>query len=200
MAPNGRKKPPTSRHYGSSIFVRHYEELKLSNAYISLSHTGQLVLDDWLYHWSLATDFDSREPDHGVPFAYSQCRKDLSKPAFYKARLELMQHGFIRRRRQGPGQRTLFKASTRWMKVTEDELPTKKAERLARVRTRIDLDRRSSIAHYLQRGIRKRPPPDPEPERRQGGQSVDSEPTAVGEGLQEAIDSLEGEARAKVEY
>lgn len=124
---NGNGKTESIGTYGSAPqFTALRSDLTTSPAWLALKDSAARILIDFIRVYNIATNFD-RDPGavtRPILYTYGMCAVTCSKNTFYRAMIELQEHGFLQghwqhKRRRGQAQRWI--ASTRWQTWKPDQ-------------------------------------------------------------------------------
>jgi hypothetical protein len=124
---NGRSKAQSVGTYGTSEkFTGLRQDLTTAPAWLTLKDSAARILIDFIRVYNIATNYD-RDPTAAtrpILYTFGMCAVTCSKNTFYRAMLELQEHGFLQghwhhKRRRGQAQRWI--ASERWKHWRPDQ-------------------------------------------------------------------------------
>lgn len=83
--------------YGAGKFLRIYDEVRESIAYLVLPPAAREVLLDWIGVYNVASSYNRSAAfwQTGIKYTWSMCRVPISKRSFHRALVELKQKGWI---------------------------------------------------------------------------------------------------------
>lgn len=124
---NGQKKAESVGTYGTAEkFTALRHDLLTAPAWLTLKDSAARILVDFIRVYNIATNYD-RDPTVAtkpILYTFGMCAVTCSKNTFYRAMVELQEHGFLQghwnhKRRRGQAQRWI--ASERWKHWRPDQ-------------------------------------------------------------------------------